>query len=106
MHHRLKRSHGGTWAPSNILHLCGDGTRGCHGHIEANPQWANQEGLWLMAGDSPPDQASVHMRWECLRSWFVPDDTGMLEWDLFTWERLDDSVSLRSVAAAYATLRA
>jgi hypothetical protein len=31
MHHRRFRSQGGPWAPSNILHLCGDGTTGCHG---------------------------------------------------------------------------
>lgn len=33
MHHRRKRSQGGPWAPSNVLHLCGDGTTGCHGLI-------------------------------------------------------------------------
>jgi hypothetical protein len=31
MHHRRFRSQGGPWVPSNILHLCGDGTTGCHG---------------------------------------------------------------------------
>jgi hypothetical protein len=33
MHHRRKRSQHGPWTPSNVLHLCGDGTRGCHGRI-------------------------------------------------------------------------
>lgn len=31
MHHRRFRSQRGPWVPSNILHLCGDGTRLCHG---------------------------------------------------------------------------
>lgn len=33
MHHRRKRSQGGPWSPSNMIHTCGDGTRGCHGLI-------------------------------------------------------------------------
>lgn len=32
-HHRKNRSQGGTWAPSNGLHTCGDGTTGCHGAL-------------------------------------------------------------------------
>lgn len=33
MHHRRFRSQGGPWTPSNILRLCGDGVRGCHGKL-------------------------------------------------------------------------
>lgn len=44
-HHRLKKGQGGTWAPSNGLHVCGDGTRFCHGWIEANPAHAMLLGL-------------------------------------------------------------
>jgi hypothetical protein len=33
MHHRRKRSQSGPWCPSNVIHLCGDGTTGCHGVI-------------------------------------------------------------------------
>jgi hypothetical protein len=39
MHHRRFRSQGGPWTPSNILHLCGDGTRGCHGRITKPDGW-------------------------------------------------------------------
>ena len=45
MHHRRKRSHGGPWAPSNVVHLCGDGTTGCHGWIEHHAAKAEVEGF-------------------------------------------------------------
>ena len=80
VHHRQKRSHGGTWAPSNLLHVCGDGTIGCHGWIEAHPQRANEGGLWLFAGEDPAE-TSVYMRWENLKSWYLLDDEGILHWD-------------------------
>jgi hypothetical protein len=75
MHHRVKA--GRLWTASNLLHLCGSGTTGCHGHIEANPAWANEEGLWLMAGEES-DQTAAHMRWGPMRGWFILDDEGML----------------------------
>lgn len=80
VHHRSKRSHGGSWQPSNLLAACGDGARGCHGFVEAHPSWAITEGLWLVAGDTSLD-VSVHMRWAAQRSWWLLDDEGMLEWD-------------------------
>lgn len=48
MHHRRFRSQGGPWTPSNILHLCGDGTRLCHGELTA-PGFA-QRGKYEAAG--------------------------------------------------------
>lgn len=36
VHHRQPRSAGGTWHPANLLDLCGDGVRGCHGAVEAH----------------------------------------------------------------------
>jgi len=33
MHHRKNRSQGGKWEPSNIVQLCGDGSRKCHGML-------------------------------------------------------------------------
>lgn len=42
MHHRRFRSQGGPWAPSNILHLCGDGVRLCHGLLTV-PQGRREE---------------------------------------------------------------
>jgi hypothetical protein len=35
MHHR--RKHGRVWTPSNVIHVCGDGTTGCHGWIPQRP---------------------------------------------------------------------
>ena len=85
VHHRLKRSHGGGWNPSNLLHLCGDGTIGCHGWIEVHPRLANEKGMWLFAGEDPLETA-CHMRWENLRSWYVLDDQGLLHWDTYDFE--------------------
>lgn len=34
-HHLLKRSQGGDDLAANLVGLCGDGVRGCHGRIEA-----------------------------------------------------------------------
>lgn len=50
MHHRRFRSQGGPWTPSNILHLDGDGTRGCHGVLtNTNGQRAEFEAAgWIV----------------------------------------------------------
>jgi hypothetical protein len=53
MHHRRNRSQGGQWVPSNIVALCGDGVRGDHGWVGANPTEANAQGWSLRAGDDP-----------------------------------------------------
>ena len=34
-HHLIPRSLGGIWTESNIVPLCGHGTAGCHGDVEA-----------------------------------------------------------------------
>ena len=34
-HHLIPRSLGGIWTESNIVPLCGSGTTGCHGDVEA-----------------------------------------------------------------------
>ena len=60
MHHRHKRGQGGTWAPSNIVVVCGDGTTGCHGWIEHNATNANAEGWHLRPHD--PDGSKVPLR--------------------------------------------
>jgi hypothetical protein len=48
MHHRRKQSQRGPWTPSNLIHTCGDGTRGCHGVI-TNTRVAYYEEGWLVA---------------------------------------------------------
>lgn len=44
-HHRLDRIHGGTWAASNGLHVCGSGDpgHGCHGALTTPPEGRGQE---------------------------------------------------------------
>ncbi len=53
VHHRKNRSQGGRWTPANLLHVCGDGTRGCHGWIGANPAESYRNG-WLVRGTGEP----------------------------------------------------
>lgn len=85
VHHRRKE--GRAWNPGNLLHVCGDGTIGCHGWIEAHPAKAMEQGLWLRTGESPAD-TSAHMRWEDQRSWWFLDDEGLLHWDESDYEPL------------------
>lgn len=47
MHHRRKQSQRGPWTPSNLVHTCGDGTRGCHGLI-TNTRTEYYESGWLV----------------------------------------------------------
>lgn len=42
-HHLIPKSQGGDDLEANIIPLCGDGTRGCHGQVEAFP-----EARWLL----------------------------------------------------------
>lgn len=51
MHHRRKA--GRVWTPENLLHICGDGTTGCHGWIEAHPLKAQQQGWWVPSHKDP-----------------------------------------------------
>ena len=80
IHHRVKRSRGGTWAPSNLLHVCGDGTIGCHGWIEHHPKQARYEGLDLPAGADTTTE-TVHARWECHYAWWFLDNEGTFLFD-------------------------
>lgn len=56
IHHRRKRSQGGTWCPSNLIALCGGGVTGCHGWVEANPAAAHAAGLWLRHGENAAER--------------------------------------------------
>jgi hypothetical protein len=47
MHHRRKQSQGGPWVPSNLIHTCGDGTRGCHGLI-TNTRTVYYDNGWIV----------------------------------------------------------
>lgn len=66
VHHRKNRSQGGNWAPSNLLHLCGDGVRGCHGWITENPAASYANG-WAVRGCWNPEWIDVHLGREVVR---------------------------------------
>lgn len=40
LHHLVPRSLGGSDVPENLCGLCGSGTTGCHGRVEARDPWA------------------------------------------------------------------
>lgn len=59
-HHRQPRGAGGTSrpevnSPANVLLLCGTGTEGCHGFVEAHRRSAEQEGWLVRHGLDPAD---------------------------------------------------
>jgi len=61
--HRVNRSQGGKWSPSNALHLC----HPCHMWIHANPNDANTFGLYLRSWQNPAaEPALVRGRWVLL----------------------------------------
>lgn len=76
-HHRRKESQGGKWAASNIVDVCGHGTIGCHGHIEANPVQAKKRGLWLYSGQHPLMTPAM-LSWRGTMAWFLLDDEGSI----------------------------
>lgn len=78
VHHRVKRSQGGTWEPANLLHLCGDGTRRCHAWIEAHPTFSLELGLWLRAGTDPTTVPAWHKPLMFTRDWWLLDNDGCL----------------------------
>jgi hypothetical protein len=79
VHHRRKRSHGGSWSPSNLVHACGDGTTGCHGYLEANPATARRYGLWLYSGQDALT-TPVQLTFRGFRGWWLLDDEGSMTW--------------------------
>lgn len=70
--HRVKRSHGGAWTPSNIAVLCGDGTSGCHGRAERYDAQMVAGGWALPSTEDPLAVPVHHYTWG--RVWL--DDEG------------------------------
>lgn len=103
-HHRRKRRYADTrWVASNLLGVCGSGTTGCHGYIEANPTFAQEEGLWLLEGDDPR-LVSAHVRWAHTRSWYFLDDEGTLTWDESDFDPIVYAPSIRDMVSPTAFL--
>ncbi|UQS95194.1 HNH endonuclease [Pseudanabaena phage Pam4] len=80
LQHRVKAGQGGTWDPANLLRVCGDGTRYCHGWIEANPRHAMALGLWLHAVDDPTTVPAYIAPPALPRGWWLLDSDGMYLW--------------------------
>ena len=102
VHHRMKE--GRPWEPANLLHICGDGTRGCHGWIENHPTHAQALGLWLRRGvDFTVWPAWLHptMWW---RGWWLLDNDGCWSWEhgrsLSTAVPADVAAAIDAICAA------
>lgn len=76
--HRRSRGQGGPWRPANGLDTCGDGTCGCHGWLEANPDAAALGGWRLVHDDRDPAGVPVWLRprlaWP---GWWLLSDDGV-----------------------------
>lgn len=57
--HRKNRSQGGSWDLSNLLHVCGSGTTGCHGLIHANPLKSYANGWSIRQALTPADMPAL-----------------------------------------------
>ena len=74
MHHR-KRA-GRVWTPSNVLHLCGSGTSGCHGMVtDTNGRAAEfKANGWIVPSWEDPFETPVRM-WNGM--YYLDDEGGM-----------------------------
>ena len=70
VHHRMNRSQGGSWNPSNLLHLCASH----HSHVTTHPQAAREQG-WAVA--SHQDPARTHV-WLSGRGFVFLTDDGQI----------------------------
>lgn len=78
-HHRNKQGQGGLWTPANVVHVCGSGTTGCHGWVEANPATSRRRGLWLFRGQVP-HETPVQLTFRGLSGTYLLDDDGNITW--------------------------
>src|SRR5690349_12148 len=70
VHHRKKRSQGGTWCWENLAFLCGTGTTGCHGWVEHNPNDAEWEGWHVRPWQQP---AATPVKYQGSWAFLTPD---------------------------------
>lgn len=70
-HHRKNKSQGGGNELSNLMHVCGSGTTGCHGWITENPAKSYRYGLSVRSYGNPA-MAQVFRRGE----WVLLTDDG------------------------------
>lgn len=58
--------------PANLITLCGSGTTGCHGWVEAHPVHAKELGLSVSRNGPPPSEVPVLT----LDGWVLLDNDG------------------------------
>lgn len=77
VHHRVKRSHGGRWTPSNCVALCGHGTTpgGCHSWVEHNPDAAEETGFHVRPWNDPTETPIL---WRGNKLVYLLDDGTMM----------------------------
>ena len=75
LHHRHMRSHPfpGLHLPSNLIHLCGSGTIGCHGWVHNHPKTAMEYGWIVSMGEDHPENIPVY---DAHRGWLLLDNQG------------------------------
>lgn len=69
-HHRLNRSQGGTWHPSNGLHLC----LGCHKMMDGSEPVLFERGWRIKSYDKRPYSEIPVLHWNW--GWITLDDLG------------------------------
>jgi hypothetical protein len=77
--HRIAVARGGLWAPSGLVHTCGDGSFGrlCHGWLEDHPTWAGEGGWQIRRDPRLPSEVPVFLRpFDLGPGWFTLDDLG------------------------------
>lgn len=83
--HRIARSQGGKWEPSNILDLC----HTCHHGNHSTPQLAYDHGWHLRGHMTVTTTAPVLMRKGWRVGWALLDDQGGVEWvDGPAWDEM------------------
>ena len=71
IHHRVRRSQGGTNDTSNLITVCGSGTQGCHGEIHSHVADSRDNGWLLKSSDNSMERPVLtdhRSRWLYLTS--------------------------------------
>lgn len=80
-HHRKNRSQGGRWDPTQILHVCGSGSTGCHGAL-TNTNGRRQESVdagWIVPSHGDPASTEVLLWHNDRQDWFLLLEDGSVE---------------------------
>lgn len=76
IHHRKRRSQGGTNDAENLILLDGTGTTGCHGWVHAHPAEARAAGWLLLESQDPAAERVMVATGPGVFAWFLLSDDG------------------------------